>query len=258
MLNTNDSTLAQMAAFLTNTCNAEVSPQAVDQKIQDAGKEFLRICLTKALELSLKRLDIDISIKIGNLNCRLVGKKLPDNVVNEKLRRAHKEATRKGRTVTEKYKIFLKFGLFITNLQKSFTFDNLFILYRLRWQIELIFKTWKSILGIHKIRSARENRVLSEVYGKLIIAALSNIIYWKIKMDYSVVLSYHKILQYIKPLAINWTTSILSGNNNHLEFLKYLKQQIVRFCKKNKQKNKPYVELMLEYMDVSENKQLTT
>jgi len=395
MLNTNDSTLTQMAAFLTNTCNAEVSPQAVDQKIKDTGKEFLKICLAKALEISMKRLnidnevlahlthvyiidstnfdlhpklseifkgnsgaasksslriqfvydflsgrmyiqigdvkltdaktfhtiikearleiqgaalfladlgyyktdsfllidksshffiskfkfdvniydeqnnklsirklfkkysEIDIRVKIGNLDCRLVGKRLPDNVVNEKLRRANKEATRKGRTISEKYKIFLKFGLFITNLQESFTFDTLFNLYRLRWQIELIFKTWKSILGIHKIRSARENRVLCEIYGKLIIVALSNIIYWRIKMECSAVLSYHKILQYIKVLAINWTTSILTGSRQHSEFLKNLKQQIVRFCKKNKQKNKPHIELILEYMEIVENKQLT-
>ncbi len=387
MLNTDESTLTQMSAFLTNTCNVEVSPQAIDQKIKDAGKEFLRICLGRAFKLSMKQLNIDnqvlthlshvyiidstnfdlhprlknifkgnsgsasksslriqfvydyisghmyveigdvklsdaktfhsiikeskleingpalfladlgyfkldsfilinkaslffisklksnvniyddnsnklsisklfakqskidIRIRIGGLNCRLVGSKLADNIVNERLRKANKEAKKKGRTLSEKTKIFFQYGLIITNLQSHFTNDTVFCLYRLRWQIELIFKAWKSILKIHKVRSARKERVLCEVYGKLIIAAVTNFIYLKIKKECNIVLSYHKTLQYIKPLAVNWTISILLKKCNHAKFLDNLKKQISRFCKKNKQKNKPCIELMLEKIE---------
>jgi hypothetical protein len=384
MLNVNDSTLAQMAAFLSGSCNAEVSPQAIDQKIKHAGKEFLKTCLIRALELSIKRLDIDngllshlkhlfiidstnfdlhpklknvfkgnngaaskssiriqfvydflsarmyieigdvnlsdaktfhsiikenklkidgpalflsdlgyfktdsfilindlshtfisrlknnlnicnvhgeklditqlltessqinIKIKIGDLSCRLVGEKIPEKAINQRLRKANKEARKKGRVLSKEYKIFLRFSLFITNTQETFTFKKLFNLYRTRWQIELVFKTWKSILGIHKIRSARKERVLCEIYGKLIIAVLTNIIYWRIKLEYATTLSYHKLLQHVKTLAINWTTNIVNGNDCHLVFLEKLKLGIMRLCPKNKQRNKPHIESILD------------
>lgn len=62
LLNEKNSTLSQLAAFLNNSCGLEVSPQAVDQKINEAGKEFLKICFRKAVEFSMSKLKIDNDI----------------------------------------------------------------------------------------------------------------------------------------------------------------------------------------------------
>ncbi len=52
LLNTPDGTLAQLAAFLGGTCGAEVSAQAVDQRISALAQDFLGRCLSAALRIS--------------------------------------------------------------------------------------------------------------------------------------------------------------------------------------------------------------
>ena len=45
-------------------------------------------------------------------------------------------------------------------------------LYRVRWQVELIFKQWKSVLRIHVLPSTNEYRVQCEVWARLLGAVL--------------------------------------------------------------------------------------
>ncbi len=165
--------------------------------------------------------------------------------INAKIRRANKNS-KKGKAVSKEYKLFLSYGIFITDLPGRYNFRALFAIYRIRWQIELIFKTWKSILNINKIRSAKENRIMCEVYGKLIIASLTDKIYLEIQLIYQVNLSYHKSLQFIKSLAVKWVMAIIEDTEMHKRFMTYMGDQIARFCKKNKQKNKKNIETLLQ------------
>jgi hypothetical protein len=45
-------------------------------------------------------------------------------------------------------------------------------LYRVRWQVELIFKQWKSVLRIQVLPGTNENRVQCEVWARLLAAVL--------------------------------------------------------------------------------------
>ena len=188
---------------------------------------------------------IDINITIGQLNCKLIVQKLLSETINTKIRRANKNS-KKGKAISKEYKLFLSYGVFITNLPDQYNFRALFTIYRIRWQIELIFKTWKSILNINKIRSAKENRIMCEVYGKLIMASLTDKIYLQVQLIYQINLSYHKSLQFIKSLAVKWVMAIIEGTEKHKQFIKYMSNQIARFCKKNEQKNKKNIETLLQ------------
>jgi hypothetical protein len=46
--------------------------------------------------------------------------------------------------------------------------DQICLLYALRWQVELIFKLWKSHMKLHRISGFRKERILVELYAKLI------------------------------------------------------------------------------------------
>jgi IS4 transposase len=60
-------------------------------------------------------------------------------------------------------------NVFITNVSaEELTVQQADDLYKIRWQIELVFKVWKSILKIHLLRKMRPERVKCYLYGKLL------------------------------------------------------------------------------------------
>lgn len=384
LLNTPDGTLAQLAAFLGATCRTEVSPQAVDERINSVAKEFVAACLRKALTMAarlsgeetevlamfdhvwvidstnfelqpalapefkgngggastasmriqfafdyrtgamhvevgdvrlsdtatLARLvkdqdlpmdgtclflsdlgyfkmatfaevltrpghhflsklqfgvdlrqpdgtalnlrdrlkkrptHFDMPVLVGNTVGRLVGKRLPDEVVNRKIRKAN-EASKSGQ-ITDKYRLFLHYALFLTSLPVEYAMDQLFALYRIRWQVELVFKVWKSILAIHRVRSGNSDRVYCEVYGKLTVAALvSSLSAAASAFLDGLTVSPHKVARYVRAVATNWALAIMSGTAEHRNFVASLTRLLARLCRKTRQKSKPTVEQVL-------------
>jgi hypothetical protein len=220
-------------------------------KILDAdGKEL------KLLELLKQNPDrIDVLVKIGDLECRLLGQKLNEKIINQRLRRVNKENGRKGKTVSKEYKFFLTYGLFITNLTEEFNFEAVYTVYRLRWQVELVFKTWKSILKIHHINSAKESNVFCKVYGKLIVATITGIIYRNAQSRFKYNLSFHQVLQHVRVVAVKWTSRILEKVEDHKRFLLDMVRQIRRTCRKSRQKGRPTIESLLDELDLSLKKE---
>jgi hypothetical protein len=123
---------------------------------------------------------------------RLVIELMPDDIYEERMRKIHKLHKKKGYQTSEKYMFLSRFNLFITNVTKEVLPDKVISsLYRMRWQIELIFKIWKSVLGIHHVRKMKYQRWLCLLHFKLlmmivnwnIIMAQRNYLYrWKGKL----------------------------------------------------------------------------
>ena len=64
-------------------------------------------------------------------------------------------------------------NLFITNIQEAdMKAHEIYQLYSLRWQIEILFKTWKSIFGIHAVKRIKLERFQCHLYGQLIALCL--------------------------------------------------------------------------------------
>ena len=58
--------------------------------------------------------------------------------------------------------------------------ENVCKLYRLRWQIDLAFKIWKSICNIEKVKKVKKHRLECYIYSKLIFIVLGWQIVWQI------------------------------------------------------------------------------
>ena len=83
---------------------------------------------------------------------RLVAYRLPDEVVNERLRKARKAAGKKGRSITKKTANWLRFGFYVTSVDENdWPAEVIGTIYRIRWRVELIFKSWKSLLGHRRV-----------------------------------------------------------------------------------------------------------
>jgi hypothetical protein len=116
---------------------------------------------------------VDLSVALGvhhRLPCRLIAVRVPAHVAEKRRERMRKQQTRKGRRYqgTDPW-ILAEWTIFATNVPADMlTIDEALVLGRCRWQIELLWKLWKSEGRIDESRSAKPWRILTEVYAKLL------------------------------------------------------------------------------------------
>jgi len=111
---------------------------------------------------------------------RVIISKVAKEVQEQRLRKLNAYNKRKGHQTSEDYKLRSEFNILVTNLPESTEAESVEKLYRLRWQIELIFKGWKSSLKLADVKNCRKERVLSMLYSKLILGVLHWIISFSI------------------------------------------------------------------------------
>ena len=107
--------------------------------------------------------------RAAQLACRVLAVHLPADVVEERRRKAKANANRKGRTLSADKLAWLEWNIYITNVPTSMlTFHQVVLIYTLRWQIELLFRLWKSEAQLDRVAGRMQARVLCEIYAKLI------------------------------------------------------------------------------------------
>lgn len=88
-----------------------------------------------------------------------------------------REAKRKGKTPTNRTLEAARFMFLLTSIPACEVDDATMAgLYRLRWQIELAFKRWKSLLGMDNLRAGDPDLARAYIYAKLIAAVLADTI----------------------------------------------------------------------------------
>jgi len=115
---------------------------------------------------------VDMNILLGanhKIPCRLLASRVPQEVEVERRRKLKKQAKKKGQTVSKARLALTGWTMFVTDLGKEMlSVKEALVLGRTRWQIELLFKLWKSHGQIDKSRSDKPWRILCEIYAKLI------------------------------------------------------------------------------------------
>jgi hypothetical protein len=111
---------------------------------------------------------------------RLVVEKVPATVVRHRIRRKQQECQRKGRAFSPAFKGLASVNMYITNVPKQKLPSHVCrVLYAMRWQIELIFKLWKSNFALERVAGIRSERVLCSLYAKLVcIFVTSKLVFW--------------------------------------------------------------------------------
>jgi hypothetical protein len=120
---------------------------------------------------------IDTIVTVGSktrLTCRLVAVRAPEEVVKRRLEALEKKQRKKQRKVSAAQRLLCEWTVMLTDLDDAerFTAEQLWVLYRVRWQVELLFKRWKSGGGLGRSRGRTGPRVLCECLAKLIAALI--------------------------------------------------------------------------------------
>lgn len=107
--------------------------------------------------------------RLVHLPVRILFQRLPASVVEERRRKATDRLKHQGKHPSETYLKLLEWQYFITNIPTQWLpFDQILLLYRVRWQIELVFKLWKSQANLDGLGNWRNDRVLVHLYARLI------------------------------------------------------------------------------------------
>lgn len=121
-------------------------------------------------------LDLDVLLSAATrLPARLLAQRVPAEVAAIRRRRIRDDAKRRGTTPRQSRLQRAEWLLLVTNVPaERLTLPEAVVLMRARWQIELLFKRWKSQGQIDEARSANPWRVLAELYAKLIAMVLQH------------------------------------------------------------------------------------
>jgi hypothetical protein len=113
------------------------------------------------------------------ISVRLVIELLPEAIYEQRMRKVKDKHRRKKNKTSTEYKEKARFNLFITNVpEETLPAEVVSQLYKIRWQVELVFKIWKSIMGIHNNRRMKYIRWLCQLRFKLLLMVIN----WNIIM----------------------------------------------------------------------------
>jgi len=121
---------------------------------------------------------IDQWVLIGRhekMRVRLVALPAPSQVANERRRKA--KAHLKNRCqLSQEYLALQNWTLFVTNVPAEvLSAEQVMALYGQRWQIEIIFKGWKSHFNLEAVSSSTTRELLEvALYGKLLFITLTH------------------------------------------------------------------------------------
>jgi hypothetical protein len=121
-------------------------------------------------------IDQPVELTAQRLSCRLLAIRVPPEVAKDRRKRTRKAASKRKNSHLKSGTLALcDWTILVTNLPPdTFSPDDILCLQRLRWQIELLFKLWKSELSLDEWRSQLPHQILSEVYAKLLLALIQH------------------------------------------------------------------------------------
>lgn len=114
----------------------------------------------------------DCAIIVGGVtqaHARLLVRRVPQEVADQRRRQITAHAQKKQRAASAAELALAEWTVLMTNVPRTMlTLTEALVLMRLRWQIELLFKVWKSHGRVDAWRTKNPTRILCEVYAKLI------------------------------------------------------------------------------------------
>ena len=189
---------------------------------------------------------IEFQVYLGEAErtpARLILEKLPEEMAAEKRRKLKTDKQNKRKFLSEDRIEFCVVNAFVTNIpEKVLPTENVRIIYTVRWQIEIVFKTWKSIFGLKDVTNINPYRLACMFYGALIKILIAIKVFWVFKL-----LAWHereKELSEIKAMKIlaerteSLFGALISDKPQFNRYWEELNETLIRFATKGKRRGK--------------------
>jgi hypothetical protein len=156
--------------------NPDAEPRYVISRLRSGTRVFSLdgkpLCLSGVLPREVgeaRELEVLVG-KQARIPMRLILVRVPKNVGDERREDLKTIAKENYRQIREETLFLADWTILVTNVPSSMlTLEEVLICYRLRWQIELLFKLWKQDTLVDSWRTSKKKpyRILTEVYAKL-------------------------------------------------------------------------------------------
>jgi transposase len=220
----------------------------VNATLRDAnsGEKLKPLDYAKSIKEDIHEKQVIIgSPKDGeNKICRMIIIKAPKDVVKQRRKRLKRESQKRGNSDASKLQLEMcQWTITLTNANEEILpKEKVLNLYSARWQIELIFKQLKSVIGINKVKTKNENYLKCVIYGGIIAAILihqihayHNIELWNTRKRE---LSFEKLYKRIQERAFTLLKHFLKSVTRAINYLRKEVRYLVPGCMKIKQQSR--------------------
>lgn len=171
---------------------------------------------------------------------RLLVQRVPATVVAQRHARIRRDAQRMRRKVSPRKLRLAAWNLYLTNVPAAvWSLEQVLRVYRLRWQVELLFKLWKSELGLDRLGDWRPARVLCHLYARLTALVLLHLLFRPIRLATADELSLPKAVALLRHMLPLLTEAMAAGWQRLAPLLQSLRTRCLRHALKNKRRKKP-------------------
>jgi hypothetical protein len=164
-------TIAAAQAYFLSRLNHQATVREV------VGGRHQPLDLAKSLAADPRSV-IEKAIVLGayeRIPTRLIAVRMPEEIVTERRRRAHAAAKKAGYTPSQAYLTLMAWNLFITNVPATvWPPTTVAVAYSLRWQVELVFRAWKSGLHVATLTTTTKYSTLCYLYGRMLLILLTS------------------------------------------------------------------------------------
>jgi hypothetical protein len=225
--------IARQEAFFLSRLQAQTTVFTADGRRWD---DLAALLATHAQETII---DLPISLGVRHrLASRLIAVRVPQEVADQRRRRLRTEAQRRGQTISARRLALAAWTIFITNAPPArLRAEAVLVVARARWQIELLFKLWKSHGRIDESRSGKPWRVICDVYAKLLAMVLQHWTWLLSVWDYPD-RSLAKAAQTVQKYALQLATGLWSQTRTR-ETLETIARCLAKGCRMNPRKKHP-------------------
>jgi hypothetical protein len=244
--------VAAQAYFLSR-----LNHQATVCEIVGGRQRALDLAKSLAAE---SRLVIEKAIALGayeRIPTRLIAVRMPEAIVNERRRRAHAAAKKAGYTPSQAHLTLMAWNLFITNVPATvWSPQTVAVAYALRWQVELVFRAWKSGLHVATLTTTTKYSTLCYLYGRMLLILLTSalssplrVTIWQQHRE----LSFFKFVRHCQANADHWLRCLFQPPRQLATFLSRLCKAAARLVKKAVRKRRTSAQRLRESLGTQDD-----
>jgi len=185
---------------------------------------------------------VDVAVLLGEkerMACRLIAVRVPEEAASRRRQKIRDKARDHGREPSQEYLELQGWTIFVSNCGEALlTWKEVVVLYRARWQIELLFKLWKSHNHISAMDAATSpQRRMAVLYAKLIGVVVQHWILISVAWS-DIQRSLHKAAIVFRDWIV-LLLAVLDDAERLCDFLDQFKSAIAKTTRVNRRRKRP-------------------